>query len=229
MTDSFVGRVATGGFGAGCSIGSTVVGLVQFGGEADVIFSGAFGRVPTRFAGDGLQPVQKARGDSRRAADLGRMGQDHIVRSQQLRKIVRGEADAPFRQIEAEFMAHRPAQPGIDPRRRRPYAFDQPAKNDAVGFGQPRFELAVDVQLRARRFRPPHHAIGIGGLEHIGVVAELDHQAARLLLGKQVVERRRQCSALRFLEGNGDAVLIRRQRDQRFAMALRQFGEIERF
>ena len=103
---------------------------------------------------------------------------------------MRGEADAPLRQIEAEFMAHRPAQPGIDPRRRRPYAFDQPAKNDAVGFGQPRFELAVDVQLRARRFRPPHHAIGIGGLEHIGVVAELDHQAARLLLGKQIVERR---------------------------------------
>jgi len=34
---------------------------------------------------------------------------------------------------------------------------------------------------------------------------------------------------LSFLEGEGDAVLIRRQRDQRFAMALRQFGEIERF
>ena len=111
------------------------------------------------------------------------MGQDHIVRSQQLREVMRGEADAPLRQIEAEFMAHRPAQPGIDPRRRRPYAFDQPAKNDAIGFGQPRFELAVDLQLRVGLLRPPHHAIGIGGLEHIGVVAELDHQAARLLLG----------------------------------------------
>ena len=121
---------------------------------------------------------------------------------------MRGKADAPLRQIEAEFVAHRPAQPGIDARRRRPDALDQPAEDDAVGFGQPRFELAVDVQMRARRFRPPHHAIGIGGLEHIGVVAELDHQAARLLLGEQIVERRRQRRALRFLEGDGNAVLI---------------------
>ena len=48
-------------------------------------------------------------------------------------------------------MPHRPAQPRIDPRRRRPDAFDQPAENDAVGLRQPRFQLAVDVQLRARR------------------------------------------------------------------------------
>ncbi len=157
------------------------------------------------------------------------MGQDHIVGSQQLREVMGGEADAPLRQIEAEFMAHRPAQPGIDPRRRRPDAFDQPAQDDAVGFGQPRFELAVDVQMRARRFSSPHHAIGIGGLEHIRVIAGLDHQAARLLLGEQVVERCRQCSALRFLEGDGNAVLIRGQRDQRFAMAQRQLGEIVRF
>ena len=63
-------------------------------------------------------------------------------------------------------MPHRPAQPGIDPRRRRPDALDQPAENDAIGFGQARFELAVDMQMRARRFRPPHHAVGERGLEH---------------------------------------------------------------
>jgi hypothetical protein len=136
------------------------------------------------------------------------VGQDHVVRSQQLRKIVRGEADTTLRQIEAEFMAHRPAQPGVDPRRRWPDALDQSAKNDAVGFGQTRFELAEDMQLRARRFPPPHHAISIGGLEQVGVIAELHHQAARLLLGEQVVERRSQRSALRILEDDGDAVLI---------------------
>ena len=118
------------------------------------------------------------------------MGQDDIISSQQLREIMRGQADAPLRQIEAEFVAHRPAQPGIDPRRRRPHALDQPAEDDAVGFRQPRFELTVDMQMRARRFRPPHHAIGKGGLEHFGVIAELDHQAARLLLGQQIVECR---------------------------------------
>jgi hypothetical protein len=103
---------------------------------------------------------------------------------------MRGETDAPLRQIEAEFMPHRPTQPGIDARRRRPHALNQPAEDDAVGFSQACFQLTVDLQMRARRFRPPHHAVGKRGPEHLGIIAELDHQAARLLLAEQVVERR---------------------------------------
>ena len=46
---------------------------------------------------------------------------------ERLRKIVRREPDPPLRQIELEMMPHRPAEPGIDPRRRRPHALDQAA------------------------------------------------------------------------------------------------------
>src|ERR1700737_3771298 len=91
---------------------------------------------------------------------------------------MRGESNTTARQIEAEFVPHRPAQPRIDPRRRRPYAFDKPANNDAVGLRQPRFQRAVDMEVRARRFRPPHHAVAEGGLEYFRIVTELDHQAA---------------------------------------------------
>ena len=66
------------------------------------------------------------------------MGQDDVVGSEQLREVMRGETDAPLRQIEAEFVPHRPAKPRIDPRRRRPDALDKPAENDAIGFGQAR-------------------------------------------------------------------------------------------
>ena len=79
------------------------------------------------------------------------MGQDDIVSAQQLREIMRGKADAPLRQIEAEFMAHRPAQPGIDPRRRRPHALDQPAEDDAVGFAS----TALRVDRRYADARSP--------------------------------------------------------------------------
>jgi hypothetical protein len=78
------------------------------------------------------------------------MTEDDVLCAEQLREVVRGEADAPLRQIQTELMPHRPVQPWVDPRRRRPYAFDQPAKNNAVGLRQPRFQLAIDVELRSR-------------------------------------------------------------------------------
>ena len=91
--------------------------------------------------------------------------------AKQLREVVRGKTDASFRQVEAEFMAHRPAQPRIDARRGWPHGFDEAAQDDAIGFGQPRFELAEDVQLRARLLGPPDHAVGKGGLEYLRIVA----------------------------------------------------------
>ena len=133
--------------------------------------------------------MQETRGDRGRAADLGGVAEDYVIGAEQLGKIMRGKADAPLRQIEAELVPHRPAQPRIHARRRRPDAFDQPAQNDPVGLRQPRFQLAVDVKLRSRRFRPPHDAVGERSLEHLGVIAEFDHQAAGLLRPKQIVER----------------------------------------
>jgi hypothetical protein len=138
-----------------------------------IFVAGGFRLSPARFARDRFQPVQETRGHRRRAADLCRMGEDHLLMAKQLRKIVRGEADPPLRQVEAKFVPHRPAQPGIYPWRRRPHAFDQAAEDDTVGFRQPRFQLAEDVQLRARRFRAPHHPVGERGLEHVRIIAVL--------------------------------------------------------
>ncbi len=156
------------------------------------------------------------------------MTEDDVVGSEQLRKIMRGEADAPLRQIKAEFVPHRPAQPRIDPRRRRPYAFHQPANNDPVGLRQPRFQRAINSQGGIRRLRPPHHAVAKRGLEHFRVVADLHHQAALPLSAEQIVERGGERQSVRALERQRNAMLVARQRDQHVAMALCQFGEIIR-
>ncbi len=156
------------------------------------------------------------------------MGENDVLMAEQLRKIVRGKADAPLRQIEAEFVTHRPAQPGIDAWRRRPHGFDQSAQDDAVGFRQPRFQLTEDVELCAWQLPSPHLAVGKGGLEHLGIVAGLDHQADLLLPAEQIVEGGREHEPVRPLECRGDTLLVGGEIHERLAMALRKFGEIMR-
>ena len=107
-----------------------LVGPVEFIGEANVFSRRQnLGGLPARFARHRLQPVQETRGHRRRAADLGGVTEDDVVGAEQLRKIVRGKADAPLRQIEPELMPHRPAQPRIHARRRRPHAL-APARRE---------------------------------------------------------------------------------------------------
>ena len=147
---------------------------------------------------------------------------------EQLRKIVRGKADTPLRQVEAELMAHWPAQPGIDARRGRPDRFDQAAEDHAVGFCEPRLELAEDVELRAALFGTPHHAVGESGLEYFGIVTCLDHQTDFLLAAEQIVEGGGEHHSVPTFECGGDAMLVRRQIHQHLAMALRQLGKVMR-
>ena len=64
-----------------------------------------FRGIPARFARDRFQPVQEARSHRRRAADLGGVAEDDVVGAEQLGEVVRGEADAPLRQIEARARA----------------------------------------------------------------------------------------------------------------------------
>ena len=63
---------------------------------------------------------------------LGGACEDDLARAEHLREIVRRKADAPLRQIEAEFEPHRPAQPGIAAGVRRPGAFVEAAEHHAV-------------------------------------------------------------------------------------------------
>ena len=79
------------------------------------------------------------------------------------------------------------------------------------------------------QFRPPHHAVAERGLKYIGVVAELDREPALLLVGKQVVEGGSEHRSLLAIEDRDNAVLVAGEIDQRFAVALRQLGEVKRF
>ena len=116
------------------------------------------------------------------------MAEDDLLGAEQLHEIVRGQADAALRQIEAEFVPHRPAQPGIDSRRRRPDALDQPAEDDPVGLRQSRFQRTIDLQVNIGLFRPPHHAVAERGLEYVGVIAGLDHQAGLRPGSQKIIE-----------------------------------------
>jgi hypothetical protein len=148
--------------------------------------------------------------------------------AEQLREVVRGKANAPLRQVETELMAHRAAEPGIDTRRRRPHGLDEAAEDDAVGFGEARFELAEDVELRARLLAPPHHAVGKGGLEHFGIVAEFNHEPDLLLPAEQIIEGRCEREAVLAFEGMGNAEMVGGKIDQHLAVTLGEFGEVVR-
>ena len=146
---------------------------------------------------------------------------------------MRGQADAPFRQVEAELIAHRPAEPWISGRCGRPDAFYQAAKNDAVAMRQPGFQQAVDAQLRVATERLADDAVVERRLEHLGIVVHRHRNAARLGfsvgdLAEQIVEGLRERLALRALEQGHGADIVRRQRQQHLAMSPRQLGEIQR-
>ena len=108
--------------------------------------------------------------------------------AKQLREVMGRQADAPLRQIETQLVPHRTAQPRIGAGRRRPYAFDQSAGDDAVGLHQPRFQRAIDVERSAGLFGAPYCAIAERGLEHFRVIGQRDREAALLLAGEQLVE-----------------------------------------
>ncbi len=170
--------------------------------------------------------MQETRGDSRRAADLGGVGENDVGGAEQLREIVGGEADAPLRQVEAELVPHRPVQPGIDARIRRPDAFHQAAENHAVIGGEARFQRAVDPQPRACDQRPPHDAVAERGLEHVGIIRKAQDHAAGATIGGQFVERLRQRLPVMALKRQRDAAGIGRELRDHVAMARHDVGQI---
>ena len=135
--------------------------------------------LPARLARDRGEPLHEARRHRRRAAELGRAGEDHLGRAERLREIVRREADAPLRQVEAELVAHRPAEPGIAARLRRPDALDQPAQHQAIDRLQARFERAVDAHPHVG-FGPADFLVGDRGVEQLDIIAGLDRRGAGL-------------------------------------------------
>ncbi len=99
--------------------------------------------------------------------------------AERLREVVSRQADAPFRQIEAELPAHRPAEPRISARFRRPYAFRQAAEHHAIHVLQARFQRAENLHARLAR-RIAHGLTGKHGMKQLGIVAARNGQRAMI-------------------------------------------------
>ena len=162
VTESADGRASRGGFGAGLLMGCTSTGRSSARAQARYRSPRWRRAVSSALvARHRRKPLHEARGHGRRAGELGRIAQHHLVGAERLREVVGGERDAPLRQIEAERVAHGPVEPRIGARLRRPGALDEPAEHHAVDGLQPRLERAVDAHAHAGQPGPPHHAIAI--------------------------------------------------------------------
>ena len=87
----------------------------------------------------------------------------------------------------------------------------------------------IDVRAAAGQFRPPHQAIAKGGLKYIGVVAELDHEPDLLCSASKSSNAEASTEPCWPSKMRDNAVLVAGEIDQRFAVALRQLGEVKRF
>ena len=112
-------------------------------------------------------------------------------RAEELREVVRGEADAAFRQIEPERKPHRAAQPGVGIALGRPGAFDQAAEHDAVALGQTRFERPENAHAQVRLRRLPHDAARERGGKQFDIVGFGDAAGPRRLRWSRARQARR--------------------------------------
>ena len=110
---------------------------------------------PALFAGDRRQPLDEAGADRRRTRLLGGTAENDLGRAQPLREIVRREADAKLREIEAEIEPHGPAQPRIAAGIGWPGAFIEAAEDDAVDALQPCFQQAENAYARIADLSAP--------------------------------------------------------------------------
>ena len=74
--------------------------------------------------------------------------------------------------------------------------------------------------------RPPHRAIGEGGLKQLRIIRQCDREAALLLFGEEIVKGGGERQAFLLLERDRDAVDVLRQRDQHLAMPHGDLGEV---
>ena len=83
--------------------------MVELAGEMEIFVPAFAGVVPGILAGERRDPLQETRHHRRRAGKLRRTGEKHIACAKRLGEVMGGQADAPLRQIEPQFVAHRPA------------------------------------------------------------------------------------------------------------------------
>src|SRR6202161_1318413 len=86
------------------------------------------------------------------------------------------QADAAFRLIEAELLAHRPAEPSSRTAFRRPGTFEQTAEHHAVAVGETRFDRAEDTHTRGGARRRPYLAACKHRHKQLGIVGRIDQK-----------------------------------------------------
>ena len=130
------------------------------------------------------------------APPICRRGQHDFRRAERLGEVVRGKADAALRRIEAEVAAHRPGEPGIAARLRRPGRFVEAAEHDAVD--RSAGALRADRRCaRARRGFPAGARRGrrSAALKQLDVIARAGREARRPTGLGDDVRRKRAASA----------------------------------
>ena len=114
---------------------------------------------------------------------------------------------------------------GIRPRLRRPDAFDQAAKDDAIDVLQPCFERPIDANAHVRDLRASYHAIGNRDPEKLGIVCLRDDKAGVGVRARDVVECLKEFHAVMAGEGRGLTVLVPAQGGDDVAVSCGKFGE----
>ncbi len=80
-------------------------GPVECARPRQIRFAAIEGRLPPFLAGDSGEPLDEARRHCRRAGKLGGVAENDLFRTGKLGKIVRGQTDAPLRQIKPEIIS----------------------------------------------------------------------------------------------------------------------------
>ena len=197
--------------------------MIEIAGPVQILFAARARVVPVRFARHRGEALREARGDRRRAAELRGACQNDVGRAEQLREVVCRQPDAPFGEIEPELEPHRPREPWIAARLRRPDAFDQCAQYHAVDVDEARFEKSEDLHARAGPPGAAARTVGKRNLEQLGVIAGLDAQAAGLR--GDVLERKREFHAVGAGERRLNTGIVLRQRAECCGMQGRDCGE----
>ena len=154
-------------------------------------------RPPRGVARDRRKALNEPRRDRRRAVDACRAREDHVGAAERLGEIVRTQADAPFRQVEAQVLAHRAAQPRVRLRLWRPGSFHQAAEHDAIDELQARFQESEDVNANVGARALAHDAIRQRGGKQFGIILWRNRQRLRGHAVRHLVERLHQRGAVR--------------------------------
>ena len=144
----------------GASTGSTSFGPVERARQREIMLAARERVLPVRSPATAASRCTKREATVGAPASFGGAGQDDFLGAEPLREIMRGQADAPLRQVEAKLLPHRPAQPGIAARLRRPRRLRPGRRARRDRRWQARFERTVDAHARIRRARPAHDAVG---------------------------------------------------------------------